>query len=186
MKELKLICRDFISNNHYLNYRVIRKNGKNIVAAYKAEKTSIFEKQFGLYVAKQMREQNWKKPEKGKLIFLESTFFLPRVDMDCSNYWKSLLDTLTKVGVWEDDNVVMEKVNRLYYDKENPRIEITIYEAEFLGVFNGDDHYREFVENCCNKCKKNIDKCTIHKSCLENRLTSSYDLEKNICLKLKK
>lgn len=184
--ELNIICKDFISNNHYLDYKVAYKGKKPYVLAFSSESTNLFKQQFLPYVKKEIKNQKWITPEKGKLIFVESVFYLPRIDMDCSNYWKVLLDALTLAGVWHDDNVVMEKVNRIYYDSKNPRIELKIYESQFLGIFDGEDHFRQFLQENCDKCKKTKEKCGVYKMCLSNRISMDYSLEKNICKKIKK
>lgn len=169
-KHLKLVCKEFISVNHYMNYRV---QGK-IVVAYKPKETKEFEKQFGKYVKQEIQKQNWIKPDKGKFIILDTIFYFPRVDMDAQNYFKSICDICTKCNVWEDDNIVMERVNGVYYDSKNPRIEMDIYESEKLGIFESKEEYKEFRNNNCDKCSKKSDgserSCTIHKKILENRI----------------
>ncbi|WP_291567117.1 MULTISPECIES: RusA family crossover junction endodeoxyribonuclease [unclassified Clostridium] len=163
--ELKLICSDFISVNHYMNYRVVGK----IVMAYKPTKTKDFEKRFSDYAKEQMKLQKWIKPTKDKFIFVDTIFYFPRIDMDCNNYYKSTLDTLTNCGIWEDDNMVLERSNRVYYDKENPRIEFTITVAPYVGIFDNVQEYEHF-KSTCKKCRRFKNNCTIHRESLESRI----------------
>lgn len=168
-QKLKLICKEFISVNHYMSYRVIKKNKKTLVMAYKPEETKNFEKSFGKYIKEEINKQGWIKPTKDKLIIMDTTFYFPRVDMDAQNYFKSICDIATNCGVWEDDNVVMERVNRIYYDSNNPRIEITIYESDYIGIFDNKEDMDLFISKCktCNRYKRN---CSILKNALEGRI----------------
>lgn len=164
MNKLKLTCRDFISVNHYMGYRAVGKR----VMAYKPKETKGFENRFGKYVKDEMIKQGWNKPDNG-FVIMEATFYFPRIDMDCNNYWKVLLDIMTTVGVWNDDNIVMEHVKRIYYDNKNPRIEIEIYPSKTIGIFDNQDEYIQFKKQCenCNRFKRN---CSIHNKALESRI----------------
>ena len=86
-QHLKLVCKDFISVNHYMNYRV---QGK-IVMAYKPKTTKDFEKRFGEYIKQEIIKQGWVRPPKDKLIIIDSTFYFPRIDMDAQNYFKTMI-----------------------------------------------------------------------------------------------
>ncbi|MBM7836349.1 RusA family crossover junction endodeoxyribonuclease [Clostridium sardiniense] len=164
MNKLKLTCKDFISVNHYMGYRAVGRR----VMAYKPKETKGFEKRFGEYVKEEIKKQEWIKPNSG-FIIMDATFYFPRIDMDCNNYWKVLLDILTTVNVWQDDNIVMEHVNRIYYDNKNPRIEIEIYPSETVGIFDSKEEYDTFKERCtsCTRFKRN---CSIHNKTLESRI----------------
>lgn len=182
-QQLKLICNDFISVNHYMNYRVAGK----IVMAYKPKVTKDFEKKFGKYVKEEMVKQGWVKPPKGKFVIIDTTFYFPRIDMDANNYFKCTLDTMTEVGVWEDDNITMERVNGLYYDSKNPRIELTLSISERIGIFNNDNAYEEFKSRCMNCSLFKEGKCSVHKKALESRIQDEIVLidDKWICNKFK-
>ena len=52
---------------------------------------------------------------------------------DLAGYLQAIQDTLVKVGMLEDDNhYIVESTDgsRVYLDRENPRIEVTITESE--------------------------------------------------------
>lgn len=182
MNKLKLTCKQFISVNHYMGYRAVGKR----VMTYKPKETKAFEKQFGEYAKEEVKKQGWIKPE-NEFIIIEATFYFPRIDMDTNNYWKVLLDVLTDVNVWDDDNIVMERVNRIYYDNKNPRIELEIYPSNTVGIFDRKEEYEEFKMNCenCTRFKRN---CSIHKKALESRIQDDITKDKDIwkCHKFKK
>lgn len=174
-QELKLVCNDFISVNHYMNYRVAGK----IVMAYKPKATKDFEKKFGKYIKEEMDKQGWIKPDKNKFVNVHTTFYFPRIDMDANNYFKVLLDVMTEVGVWEDDNITRESVDRIYYDSKNPRIEVTLSVSENIGIFDNEQDYIEFKSKCQNCSRFKEGKCSIHKKALESRIQDEVVLIDN-------
>jgi len=165
-KQLKLVCDDFISVNHYMSYRVAGR----IVMAYKPKETKDFEKKFGKYVKEEMDKQGWNKPPMGKFVNLDTIFYFPRIDMDAQNYFKSICDIMTNVATYEDDNIVMERVNRIYYDSKKPRIELILTLSEYVGIFDNDNDYKEFKSKCDNCSRFKEGKCSIHKKALESRI----------------
>ena len=182
--KLKLTCDEFISVNHYMNYRT---QGK-IVMAYKPIKTKNFEKNLSKYIKEELEKQGWIKPAKGKFIIMDTIFYFPRTDMDAQNYFKSLCDVMTTAGIWEDDNIVMERVNRIYYNNKNPRIEIEVYESDFIGIFDNEEEYLNF-KNICDSCKRfKSSRCSIYKKVLESRIQDDVIRNDNVwkCLKYKK
>lgn len=63
---------------------------------------------------------------------VKCVYFMPtRRKVDLSNLIEASLDILVRAGVLEDDNCDIAAAHdgsRVYYDKENPRAEITITE----------------------------------------------------------
>lgn len=174
MNKLKLICDEFISVNHYMSYRAVGKR----VMAYKPKETKAFEKKFGDYVKQEVINQNWTMPQKGKFVIMDTTFYFPRTNMDAQNYFKSICDIMTNVDVYEDDNIVCEKVNRIYYDSKNPRIEIVLYEADSVGIFDSSEEYYTF-KSVCNNCKRFKKTCSIHNKAIESRIQDEVQLIDN-------
>ena len=146
---LKLVVNDFISVNHYLAYRAIVKNGKPMAMSYKTQDAKKFQKEFTEYVKEQAKIQNWiTDPNPMQHYYVDAVFYFPRIDMDTNNYWKVAFDAITDSGVvWVDDNMACERVQRVLYDSENPRIEYTIYKTDFCGVFD-----KFSVLSCTNIC----------------------------------
>ncbi len=165
-----------------------------MVMAYKPKTTKDFEKSFGEYVKQEIKKQGWIKPPKDKFINLDTVFYFPRVDMDAQNFFKSLSDILTSSGVWEDDNIVLEKVHRIYYDSENPRIELNVTVSDHIGIFDNQEDYKNFINTYCNNCKKGNKigqkgGCSIYKKILESRIIDDIEINFNTgekkCLKFK-
>lgn len=181
---LKLVVNEFISVNHYLAYRVIYKNGKPTAMSYKTKEAKDFQKKFTEYVKQQAKEQNWvmsKNPYQH--YYVDAVFYFPRVDMDCSNYDKCIADAITDAGcVWLDDNMVCNRILKVMYDSKNPRIELTIYPVDFIGIFDNQEEADSFIDNC-KICKRYKNNCSLLKKAFEGRIQD--EIVNNECLKYK-
>ena len=67
-----------------------------------------------------------------RAVNVKCVYYMPtRRKVDLSNLIEASLDILVRAGVLEDDNCDVAAAHdgsRVYYDKENPRAEITITE----------------------------------------------------------
>lgn len=165
-----------------MSYRAVKKGKFTTVMAYKPKETKDFEKAFGDYIKNEIQKQNWIKPTKDKFINLDTVFYFPRVDMDAQNYFKSICDIMTECGVWEDDNIVLEKVNRIYYNSDNPRIELIVSVSDHVGIFDNKDDYEKFVSTYCTNCKKGNKiglkgGCSIYRDIMESRINSEVPMD---------
>lgn len=170
-KELKLISPIPPSVNHYLSYRAIKtREGRVMATSYKTKEAKQYQGMFKDYVKEQVEKQRWDINEfKGTHLYVDTIFYFPRRDMDCNNYFKVLLDAITDTKVvWEDDNIVCERVGRIMYDNQNPRIELVITPVSYVGIFDNDDKLRIYEERC-KGCKRYSKNCV-----LLNRAKSGY------------
>ena len=98
--------------------------------------------------------------------------------MDCNNYWKVLLDTITDTKlIWDDDNVVCERAQAIYYDAKDPRIELTIKPVDYIGVFENASQLDEFESNC-TECTKYNRNCSLLRKAKEGRIQDEIQLNK--------
>lgn len=168
---LKLTSPIPCSVNHYLGTRVVTKNGKPMAIVYETGDAKKYKKEFSKYIENQVKLQNWKMSEnKTQHIYCDCVFYFDRVDKDCNNYFKLLLDSITESElVWIDDNVVCERVNRIYYDSSNPRIELEIYPVDYIGIFDNQEQLDCFEEKCktCTRYNRN---CSILNKAKEGRI----------------
>ena len=168
---LKLTSPIPLSVNHYLGTRCILKNGKPMAMVYETGDAKKYKKEFGKYIKEQVKLQNWIMSEdKTQHIYCDCVFYFDRTDKDCNNYFKLLLDSITESeAVWIDDNVVCERVNRIFYDSTNPRIELMIYKVDYVGVFENKEQL-EYFENKCQTCNRYNRNCSILKKAKEGRI----------------
>ena len=181
---LQLTITDFVSVNHYLAYRAIIKNGKPMAMSYKTKEAKDFQKKFEQHIKEQVKIQNWDVPvDPAQHFYVDAVFYFPRLDMDANNYFKVSLDFITETGlIWVDDNVVCERVQRIYYDSSNARIELTIYPVDYIGIFDNQEQLDEFESKCetCSRYKRN---CSILKKAKEGRIQE--EIQNLECFKYK-
>lgn len=172
------------SVNHYLSYRAIIRGGKPLAVSYKPKEVVEYRKSFSKYVEEEVGKQGFDYEHDGiHHIYADAVFYMPRMDMDANNYWKVLLDAITDTQlVWKDDNVVCERVKRIYYDSENPRVELHIHPTEYIGIFESEDEYCAFIEKCkhCSRYKRN---CSVLRKAKEGRIQE--DIKGKECIKYK-
>lgn len=181
---LKLTSPIPASVNHYLGTRAIIKNGKPMAIVYETSEAKKYKKDFGEYIKQQVELQNWTMSnDKTQHIYCDCVFYFDRIDKDCNNYFKLLLDAITESGcVWIDDNIVCERVNRIYYDTENPRIELGIYPVNYVGIFDEKEDLEKF-ENICKTCNRYKRNCSILRQAKEGRIQEQ--IHDGVCSKYK-
>lgn len=159
------------SVNHYTAVRTIIKNGKPMAIVYETKEAKDYKKKFKKIVEEEIKKQGWdREVNNNQHFYVDAIFYFDRIDKDCSNYEKCLDDTITETQlIWKDDNVVLFRPQRIYYDSENPRIELEIYPVDYIGVFNNASQLEEFETNCigCNRYKRN---CSLLKKAKEGRI----------------
>jgi Holliday junction resolvase RusA-like endonuclease len=181
---LKLTSPIPASVNHYLGTRAIIKNGRPFAMVYETKEAKDYKTKFKNYILEQVKKQEWDLPViKTQHFYCDCVFYFDRIDKDCNNYFKLLLDAITESEViWADDNVVCERVNRIYYDSKNPRIEITIYPVDYIGIFDNFDKRNEF-ENKCKTCSRYFKNCSLLKKAIEGRIQE--EIQDGSCMKYK-
>ena len=160
------------------------KNGKPMAMSYKKPEALKYQKEFSEYVKKEVKKQGWiKSDNKSQHYYMDCIFYFDRVDKDANNSFKCLADAITDSNVvWIDDTQLCERVQGIYYDSENPRVEIIVHEVDYIGVFNNTSQLEEFESNCigCNRYKRN---CSILQKAKEGRIQS--EICDGICSKRK-
>ena len=186
---LKLTSPIPVSVNHYIKPRTfITWKGKTPIAnvtMYETADAKAYKKQFKKYVIEQIKEQNYSlSPNKTQHFYIDCVFYFERIDQDPNNYFKLPLDAITETQlIWIDDNTTCERVNAIYYDSKNPRIELTIYPVDYIGVFQNSSQLEKFESNCigCSRYKRN---CSILRQAKEGRIQE--EIIDGTCKKYKK
>lgn len=184
IQELRLISPIPMSVNHYLGWRGILKGGKPMAVSYKKPEALKYQKEFIEYIKKEVLKQGWEKSNNPfQHYYMDCVFYFDRTDKDCNNYFKCLADAITDSGVvWIDDTQLCERVQGIYYDSNNPRIEIIIREVNYVGVFDSASQLEEFETNCigCSRYKRN---CSLLKKAKEGRIQE--EIQSGVCSKFK-
>ena len=146
--------------------------------SYKTQEAVKYKEEFSDYVRLEAEKQGWKKDgDDRRHYYVDAVFYFDKTNMDCNNYFKVMLDAITDTQlVWPDDNVVCERVQRIFYDKENPRVEISIHPVDYIGVFQNASQMEEFVSRCvdCTRYKRN---CSVLRNALEGRIQDGVSCE---------
>lgn len=170
---LKLVSPIPVSVNHYLAYRAIIKNGKPMAMSYKTSEATKYQKEFTKYATQQAKIQNWiKSDNKFQHYYMDTYFYFPRIDMDANNYFKCMADAITEsTRIWIDDNQLCERVQGIWYDSKNPRVEMLIKKVDYIGIFSDISQLDQFLSNCV-QCKRYKDgKCSLLVKSKEGRIT---------------
>lgn len=185
MQVLKLSYAIPPSVNHYLALRTTVKNGKPLGINYKTKEASKYQKAFAEYVRDEIEKQNWTTDtDKSRHYYVDAVFYFPRIDMDANNYWKVPLDAITDTKlIWQDDNVVCERVQMIMYDSNNPRMELTIHPVDYIGVFKNTSQMEDF-ESICIGCKRYKRNCSILRGAKAGKIQP--EITDNLCSEYKK
>ncbi|MBR6613195.1 MAG: RusA family crossover junction endodeoxyribonuclease [Clostridia bacterium] len=103
-----------------------KKSGRSFTKILPSELYQQFEKECSLLIPQKLKFR-LKTPVNIKAIFYVQT----KRKIDLTNLLEALDDMLVTTGVIEDDNrdiIAGHDGSRVYHDKENPRIEVTIEE----------------------------------------------------------
>lgn len=160
------------------------RNGSPTAMSYCTPEAAKYKKDFAQYVAQEVIRQGYSlEPNATRHFYVDCTFYFPRTNLDCNNYYKCMLDAITDTQmIWLDDNVVCERSNRIYYDSENPRVELHIYPTEYIGVFDNASLLEQFESRCidCTRYKRN---CTLLRNAILGKVQK--EIHDNTCDKYK-
>lgn len=161
-----------VSVNHYIKPRAFIVHGKAQVTLYETAEAKKYKKEFTKYVKEQVKLQQFNViPNKTQHFYCDCVFYFDRIDKDANNYFKLLLDAITDTqAIWIDDNTVCERVNAIYYDSKNPRIEIKIFPVDYIGIFNNQEQLDGFESNCIHCTRYRERKCSILNKAIEGRI----------------
>lgn len=154
--------------------------------SYKTKESLDFKKEFSDYLINEVEKQGWDLDvNKTQHFYIDTVYYFPSTDLDPSNYFKLLLDTITDTQkIWIDDNVALERVQAVYYDSANPRMEMHIHPVEYIGIFNDAEELNNFKLKCftCKRYKRN---CSILRKATEGRIQEDIKKENDslYCLK---
>lgn len=171
MELLKLVSDIPPSVNHYLAYRTVNRGGRPMSISYKTKESVKYRENFARYVKEEIEKQGWDlEQKKSQHFYVDAVFYFPRVDMDANNYWKVMLDAITDTQlIWLDDNVVCERVQGIFYDTDNPRIEIQIKPVDYIGVFENASQLEEFTSRCIG-CIRYTRNCSLLSKALNGKV----------------
>lgn len=172
------------SVNHFTGTRVIMKYGRPMAITYTTNEAKKYKSDFSSYVIEEVKRQGWAlKPNGVQHFYVDAVFYFKTTASDPSNAFKCLLDSITNTQlIWLDDNVACERVQAIYYDSTNPRIELTIRPVDYIGIFDNQDALDSF-EQKCKSCTRYCRNCSILNKAKEGRIQE--EIADGVCAKYK-
>lgn len=177
-----------VTLNNYTKGRIMYVNKKPMVSIYETSEAKKFKKEFIKLFIDEVEKQGWEtEPDRNDFYVVNATWYFDKQNRDSNNMWKIMLDAITDTQlVWLDDRQTIERTLRIFYDTENPRVELEIFKAKWVGIFHSQVQHDEFVLDNCTLCSKNKENCSIYKNALESRVKpDEIDTFMNKCLKIK-
>lgn len=152
--------------------------------SYCTKEAKTYKKEFTEYVKAEATRQGWDMvPNATQHFYVDAIFYFPRLDLDPNNYLKILLDSITDTQlIWLDDNVACERVQAVYYDSSNPRIELIVHPTDYIGIFENKPALDSF-EQKCKSCTRYCRNCSILNKAKEGRIQE--EIADGMCAKYK-
>lgn len=176
-----------VSVNKYLAPSIAYRGGKAYPYMRETNEAKRFKEHYRNALKRKAREIGWDKSiTSDGHWYLDCDFVQRRTDEDSNNYLKILMDSLTDV-IYEDDNNILPRVNRVMYNPKNPSFTIRLYRTEYLGLFENREARNELIQNQCISCRFYREgSCSILKSATKGKFVEEYDPRENICFKFTK
>lgn len=93
-------------------------------------------------------------------LYMNVTIYFNRKGRDDDDIYKALKDALQGV-VYENDSRVLVRTDRVFYDKDNPRVEVEFEGVPYIGIFDGEGHLNKFIEGNCSNCRRFKNNCSL-------------------------
>ena len=148
------------------------KNGRPLSIVYKTKDAVAYQTTLKTDVAKAVSEQEW-TTDLGdpRHFYVDADFYMDKKGRDTNNCWKCLLDAITETQlIWKDDDIVCERVNKIVYDAENPRVELRIHYVDYIGIFDTEEQLNAFEEANCVDCKRYKRNCVLLRNAIDGRI----------------
>jgi len=185
MDKLHLVLPLPISVNalYQLQYAYNKKYRKNMPTGRKilSDAGRKNKKEIQASATSQMRNQHWNLDvTKNHFIYQDIDVYFNRKNRDSDNILKLLNDSLQGL-IFHNDSKVLTRVQRVYYDHSNPRIECTYSVCEWLGIFDKTKEYERFLSRCqsCRHYREN--RCSILTDSVQGVIRE--EIEDKFCLK---
>lgn len=130
---------------------------------------------------KQMRKQYWDYEwTKENYLYMDTIIYFNKKGRDDNNIYKVLCDALEKI-VYDNDSRVLIRTQRVFYDAKHPKIEVFLFPVDYVGIFDSEQDYEEFVDNCKTCRYYQNGKCSVLNGAIESRIQE--EIENMICRK---
>ena len=125
---------------------------------------------------KAVQEQGWSMEELAdNHVYMDVNIYFNRKGRDGDNVFKLLQDSMQGV-VYQNDSQVLPRVQKIMYDKNDPRVEITFTLVDYVGIFNSKEDAESFISNC-ESCSRYLNgRCSILKDSLTGSIREEVEV----------
>lgn len=124
------------------------------------------------------------------MLYMDATIFFNRKGRDSDNIYKAIQDSLQGI-VYNNDSQVLARTQKVMFDKDNPRVELTIKPVDFVGIFNDKEDREDFEARCefggTNGCSKYRNgRCSILQDSINGTIREEVpDINNPVCTAFK-
>lgn len=136
----------------------------------------------------QLKDQSWDyewTEDKNNFLYQDAIIYFSRRGRDDNNVYKLLNDSLEGI-VYDNDSRVLVRTQKILFDKDNPRMELTLVPVDYVGIFNSEDEYIEFESNCQSCTRFRNGRCSILSDSYNGTVREEVDLNSYECSEYKK
>lgn len=170
-------------NQYVFDYKIKRRvpSGGRILSK-EGEKCK---EQIQFHATKQIEDQEWDykwTEDKNNFLYQDAVIYFSRRGRDDNNVYKLLNDSLEGI-IYDNDSRVLVRTQKILFDKENPRIELTLSPVEYIGVFKNKKEASMFREGCVQGkgCTRYLEgRCSILNDSLSGTVREEIIMSKDI------
>lgn len=171
------------SVNRYQGKTIINQGRWSRIHFYPTEETEKWKEYSATTIMRTIEENKEIYPiPRHRYIIAKVNFYFSQRKEDPDNYFKVPFDLFQSLGIVENDDQIIPQVESVFIRKDNPVMEITLYQSDKYGIFPSETTYQEFVSKCCKICRSNKS-CKIRWNAVMNHLVEEINTEDLTCSK---
>ena len=132
-----------------------------------------------------VENSDWNIEEVGdKFLYMDVDIYFNRRGRDADNIYKALQDSMQGI-VYKNDSQLLPRTQRILFDKNDSRVEITFTPVEYVGIFDNQDDYTEFEGNCQSCTRFRNGRCSILVDSFQGTVREEVDMINYECSEYK-
>jgi len=129
----------------------------------------------------QLKGQKWDYDwTKTGYCYLDTVIYFQKRGTDDNNIYKLLCDALEGI-CYDNDSRILIRTQKIMYNPNNPRVEVTITPVEYIGVFDNKEQAELFETKCSDCSRYRKGSCSILKDLLNGTERDEFNMENFSC-----
>lgn len=171
------------SVNRYQGKTIINQGRWSRIHFYPTEETEKWREYAATTIMRTIEEQKDQYPiPRHRYVIAKVKYYFNQRKEDADNYFKVPFDLLQTLGIVENDDQIIPQVEDISIRKDNPEMIMTLYLSNKYGIFDSEQCFNKFVNECCSICRSNK-ACKIRHSAIMNHLVEEIDPVEYKCTK---